>query len=87
MILFPIHPTLTNLPCSLAGRIRKGPAPVSFTDAVTRYLALITLIFSSTWKFPSTSSTRPMANLLLDKRRANLDTSMWMRYKSDESRL
>ena len=87
MVLFPTHPALTNPLFSLAGRIRKGPAPVSFADAMMRYLALMSLIFSSTWKFPSTSSARLMENLLLDKRRVNLDTSMWMRYKSDESRL
>lgn len=79
------HPfSPTHLLCSPAGRIRKGPAPVSLIVAVMRNSVLRILPFSLTWRFRNMSSTMWMENLLLDKRRLTLDIFTWMRYKGDK---
>jgi hypothetical protein len=86
VMILPSHRVLSDLLCPPAGRIRKGPAPVSFT-ARTRSIALTPFAFSLTWKFPSTSSMRQTVNLLLDERRTYLDIFAWVHYKGGESTL
>ena len=87
-VLFFTHRVLTNPLCSSAGRIRKGPAPVSFALAVMCYSSVLTsLVPSLIWRFLSMSSTRRRANLLLDERRTTLDIPMWMRFERDEPHL